>query len=213
MRILAVSDEEEPWLTSRSCRERLGDIDLVVSCGDLPARYLEHIETLLNVPLAYVWGNHDAGYLEHPPQGCVSIEGRLCDFRGLRIMGLGGSMRYSDRSFGFTEQQMRLRIGKLALLARATGGLDLLVTHAPARGYGDLEDLPHRGFESFSYYMDKLRPLYMLHGHVHLNYGRIARARTHPCGTRIVNAFGSQVIEIPDGDLREREPFLVPSIG
>ena len=99
MRILAVSDEEEPWLTSRSCRERLGDIDLVVSCGDLPARYLEHIETLLNVPLAYVWGNHDAGYLEHPPQGCVSIEGRLCDFRGLRIMGLGGSMRYSDRSF------------------------------------------------------------------------------------------------------------------
>ncbi len=205
MRILAISDVEEAWLTDYYDRERMRGVELIISCGDLPARYLEHIVTLANVPLLYVWGNHDGDYERRPPQGCVSIEGRIRDYRGVRIAGVGGSLRYNDRVFGFTEAQQRKRIGRLALLARATGGLDILVTHAPIRGFGDLDDLPHRGFESFGYYVDKLHPSYMLHGHIHACYGRIERVRERACGTTVINACGAQIIDLPDDRFPKRD--------
>lgn len=204
MRILCIADVEEPWLYDQWDRERVAGVDLIVSCGDLPARYLEHIVTLTNVPLVYVQGNHDAAYDRHPPEGCVCVDGHLRDFRGLRIMGLGGSIRYNDEVHGFTEAEMRRRGARLALLAQATGGVDLIVTHAPARGYGDLDDLPHRGFEAFNTLLERTRPRYLVHGHVHLSYGRIERVREHPCGTTIVNACGSQVLEIADDTIERR---------
>ena len=69
MRVLAIADVEERWLTAASARERLQGYDLIVSCGDLDARYLEHIVTMANVPLLYVWGNHDTAYRLHTPEG------------------------------------------------------------------------------------------------------------------------------------------------
>ena len=86
----------------------------------------------------------------------------------------------------------------MALLASATGGVDLLVTHAPLRGYGDLDDLPHRGFESLGRLVERVRPRYLLHGHVHMEYGRIERVLEHPCGTTVINACGSYVLDLPD---------------
>lgn len=198
MRILAISDTPEGWLWERWDRERVAGVDLVISCGDLPATYLEHIVTLANVPLVYVQGNHDTAYDDHAPEGCISIDGRLRDFRGLRVMGLGGSIRYNDEVHGFTEAEMARKAARMALLASATGGVDLVVTHAPLRGYGDLDDLPHRGFEALGRLVERTRPRYLLHGHVHLEYGRIERVREHPCGTTIVNVCGSYVLEIPD---------------
>ena len=213
MKILAIADVEESWLTDHYDRERMEGVELIISCGDLPARYLEHVVTLANVPLVYVWGNHDMPYVEQPPQGCISNEGQLRDFHGIRILGVGGSIRYNDRVFGFSEKEMRSRLGKLALLGRATGGVDIIVTHAPIRGYGDMDDLPHQGFEAFDYYVDKLKPTYLLHGHVHMNYGRVQRSLEHPCGTKVVNAYGGYIIDYPDELIRDREPFLVPTIG
>ena len=209
MRILAIADVEEGWLYDRWDASRMAGVDLIISCGDLPAVYLEHIVTLANVPLAYVQGNHDTDYDRHAPEGCVSIDGRVCDFHGLRIMGLGGSIKYNDQVHGFTEGEMRRRAARMALLAQATGGVDIVVTHAPARGYGDLDGLPHRGFEAFDRLLERTRPLYMLHGHVHMQYGRIARSLEHPCGTTIVNACGSFVLDIPEESL-ERRTGLFP---
>ena len=204
MRILAISDVPESWLWERWDRERVAGVDLIISCGDLPATYLEHIVTLANVPLLYVQGNHDTAYDDHAPEGCISIDGRLRDFCGLRIMGLGGSIRYNDEVYGFTEAEMARKAARMALLASATGGVDVIVTHAPLRGYGDLDDLPHRGFEALGRLVERTRPRYLLHGHVHMEYGRIERVREHPCGTTIVNACGSYVLDIPDESIGGR---------
>jgi hypothetical protein len=46
--ILAVTDEADPRIHSATLRERLGHVALVVSCGDLPASYLEFIADALN---------------------------------------------------------------------------------------------------------------------------------------------------------------------
>ncbi len=210
MRILAISDTEEGWLYDRWDASRVAGVDLIVSCGDLPARYLEHIVTLANVPLLYVWGNHDTAYERHAPEGCTCVDGRILDFRGLRVMGLGGSIRYNDQVHGFTEAEMARRAARLALLASASGGVDLVVTHAPVRGYGDLDDLPHRGFEALGRLLERTRPRYLLHGHVHMEYGRIERVHEHPCGTTIVNACGSYLLEIPDDALEEHRGLFRP---
>ena len=210
MRILCIADTEESWLYDHYDRERMAGVDLIVSCGDLPATYLEHIVTLANVPLLYVWGNHDTAYERHAPEGCTDIDGHVRDFCGLRVMGLGGSIRYNDQVHGFTEAEMARRAARMALLAQASGGVDLIVTHAPARGYGDLDDLPHRGFEAFDRLLDRVRPRYLLHGHVHMEYGRIERVREHPSGTTIVNACGSYLLDLPDDSIPERRGLFRP---
>ncbi len=204
MRILAIADTEEKWLTTHYDRKRMAGVDLIISCGDLPARYLEHIVTLANVPLVYVPGNHDAAYREHAPQGCISLEEHIVDFHGLRILGLGGSIRYNQTVYGFTEQEMRWRVVKMTLAAQAAGGIDLVVTHAPLRGYGDLDDLPHQGFESLNTLVERLHPRYLLHGHVHPEYGRLTRVREHPAGTTLINACGWQMLDIDESTLPDR---------
>lgn len=196
MKVLAISDVEEAWLTTYYDRDRMADVELIISCGDLPATYLEHIVTLANVPLLYVPGNHDRDYDNHPPQGCIPIDNRTIECQGLRIMGFGGSVRYNDRIVGYSEQEMYWKVFKQSLLARLSGEIDLLVTHAPIRGYGDLDDLPHQGFEAFNTCLEIVHPTIMVHGHVHMNYGRIERERNHPSGTRIINACGAQIFEI-----------------
>ena len=196
MKVLAISDVEEAWLTTRYDRERMAGVEMIISCGDLPATYLEHIVTLANVPLLYVPGNHDAAYRQHAPQGCIPIDGRIMRCQGLRVLGFGGSLKYNDRVVGCTEQEMYWKVLKLSLLAKATGGIDILVTHAPARGYGDLDDLPHQGFEAFNSCLEIARPRYMVHGHVHMSYGRIERECDHPSGARIINACGAQILDI-----------------
>ena len=84
------------------------------------------------------------------------------------------------------------------------------MTHAPARGYGDLDDLPHRGFEAFGTLLDRTRARYLLHGHVHLQYGRIERVREHPSGATIINTCGSYVLDIPDETIEPRGGLFRP---
>ena len=196
MKILAIADVEEPLLWDYWKHDRTKDIDLIISCGDLKASYLEFLTTMVNVPLLYVHGNHDDRYQEEPPGGCDCIDGKLVVHNGVRIMGLGGSMRYKPGENQYSEPAMFMRAMKLSFAVARAGGIDILVTHAPAKGYGDLDDLPHTGFETFNSVMRHYHPHYMLHGHVHSSYGLIKKEHLHPSGTKIFNVCGYKVVEI-----------------
>ena len=105
-------------------------------------------------------------------------------------------MRYKDSPNMYTEKQMAARAARMQGKILYTGGIDLLVTHAPARGYGDLEDLPHRGFNCFNTFLNVIRPGYMFHGHVHQSYGHFQRELVHESGTRIINASEYYYVEV-----------------
>ena len=138
MKVLILADEEVKSLGEYYDPEKTRGVDLIISCGDLNHRYLEFLETMVNCPLLYVKGNHDKNYLSMPPEGCIDIDDRIYDYKGLRVLGLGGSMRYHPTNpCMYTEEEMRQRIRKLNRMIALHNGFDILVTHSPARGYGD----------------------------------------------------------------------------
>ena len=198
MKILLVSDEEDKYLWDFYKPGRLKGIDLILSAGDLKAEYLSFLVTMANRPLLYVPGNHDGGYAQRPPEGCQCSDGKLVTGDGLRILGLGGSALYNGGPHQYTEKQMRRRIHRLRLKLALTGGVDIVLTHAPVRGFGDEDNMTHRGFEAFLPLLDQYKPRYLVHGHIHQRYGA-NRPRCHPYGeTTIVNATGRYILEIPD---------------
>ena len=198
MKILLVSDEEDKYLWDFYTPGRLKGIDLILSAGDLKAEYLSFLVTMANRPLLYVPGNHDGSYAQRPPEGCQCIDGKLVTVGGLRILGLGGSALYNGGPHQYTEQEMRRRIHRLRLRLALAGGVDIVLTHAPVRGFGDEDNVTHRGFEAFLPLLDKYQPRYLVHGHIHQRYGA-NRPRCHPYGeTTIVNATGRYILEIPD---------------
>ena len=195
MKILAISDEESTLLWDYFKPEYLEDIDLILACGDLSPKYLEFLVTLGHCPLLYVHGNHDARYQKTPPLGCIDIEDQIYVYNGVRILGLGGSMRYSIGAHQYTEEEMRKRVRKLWWKLRKSKGFDILLTHAPAKGHGDMDTRAHTGFETFVELMDKYEPVYHIHGHVHLNYApRASRVRAYN-KTTLINAYEKYVFE------------------
>lgn len=198
MKILLVSDEECPYYWDYYQPGRLDGIDLILACGDLKADYLSFLVTMGRAPVLYVHGNHDGSYTRKPPEGCDCIDGKLVQVGNLRILGLGGCPMYNGGPHQYTEKQMRRRIAKLGFQLYRRGGVDIVVTHAPVRDYGDAPDPAHRGFEAFQPLLDKYKPQYLVHGHVHLRYGHDLD-RIHQYGdTTLINACERYILEILD---------------
>lgn len=197
MKILALTDDVVESIYSSGVRQRLAEVQLIVSCGDLPREYLEYVVTQLNVPLVYVPGNHDPDNFRI--EGGESIDGRWRRIGGVAVAGLGGSLRYkSDGRHQYSEREMYYRVARLLLTVR-TGrrGLDLLVTHAPPRGVHDAQDLTHRGFECFHRLLQMARPRLMLHGHIHAS-PNLALHETRVSDTLVVNAYPYRLIDLPE---------------
>lgn len=204
MKILTVSDEECPALWDYYIPGRLSDYDLIISCGDLKADYLSFLVTMARCPLLYVHGNHDTGYDRHPPEGCDCIDDKLVVYNGVRILGLGGCRRYHPGPHQYTEKEMRKRIRKLRFQLWRSGGVDIVVTHAPAKGLGDSDDPAHRGFEALLELLDKYKPQYLLHGHVHLTYGQ-DQTRVRQYGqTSAINTTERYILDLPDKPFPEK---------
>ncbi|MFW6214882.1 MAG: metallophosphoesterase family protein [Alkalispirochaetaceae bacterium] len=218
MKILCVSDHIDPLVYSVQAKERFKDIDLVVSAGDLPMEYLGFLASTFNLPVIFVFGNHNLEALhlfrrtKDPTQvgkltvnlrnyyGSTYAGDRSVRAGGLIFVGLGGSMRYNNGKNQFSDAQMMWRIIRLIprlilnkLLHRRY--LDILLTHAPPLGIHDRSDPPHRGFKSFLWFMRTFKPRYLLHGHIHL-YDLNARRVTRYHETRVINVYDHYLLTL-----------------
>ena len=201
MKILFLSDEECPALWYYYVPGRLADYQLIISCGDLKASYLSFLVTMARCPVLYVHGNHDTRYRDNPPEGCDCIDGKVVEYNGIRIMGLGGCRKYHPGDHQYTDRQMRGRILKLRWPLRKARGIDILVTHAPAEGLGDAEDVAHWGFPSLRTFLDRYQPAYHVHGHVHMTYGQNISRTMDYNGTTVINAYERYTLELPDREV------------
>jgi calcineurin-like phosphoesterase family protein len=225
VRVLAVSDEVDQFLYAdvRGVREA----ELILACGDLPFDYLRYLMDAVEAPLVFVPGNHDpdiggyrtsraglpvrAGLPATPPwpPGAENADARVVDVAGLRIAGLGGSVRYREGPNQYSQRQQTARARALARRAawrrRDGRAVDVLLTHAPPRGVGDGEDPPHLGFECLGRLAARLRTPLLLHGHVH-PFGTDTPDLS--IGTTVVrNVVGRHVFDVPLGKVaRGDEP-------
>ena len=210
LKILAVSDQVVNSLYSPSLVDRFRDVDLIISCGDLPYGYLEYIVTLLNRPMYFVHGNHDldkeyteSGQRHVAPQGAESLDVRsVVGPQGLLLAGLEGSIRYDPRSqHQYTQSEMDARARQLSLQLvrnrlRYGRYLDILVTHAPPFGVGDGPDRAHIGFRAINTLIRRFKPKLLLHGHQHIYHGPVPEVQVE--ATRVINVFPYRLIEWED---------------
>jgi hypothetical protein len=216
MRALAVADEVDEWLRAGGVRGY--DVDLILGAGDLPFDYLAFLADALDKPCVFVPGNHDPdlnGFTRSGglfvrdgfpqtwpgPAGAVNADGRVVDVAGLRIAGLGGSVRYRDGPNQWTQAQQARRARKLVRAAgrrrrRDGRGVDVLLTHSPPRGVGDREDPAHHGFDCLLWTIERLQPKWLLHGHIHPYGERVPEHRVG--GTRVRNVVGRHLLEFDE---------------
>ncbi|MCD7750539.1 MAG: metallophosphoesterase [Lachnospiraceae bacterium] len=203
MKILAIADEESRLLWDYYKEGCLDGVDLILSAGDLSSDYLEFLVTMTNLPIYYIHGNHDIRYDVKAPGGCTCIDDDLIVVNGIRILGLGGSMCYSKKKYQYTDKQMKRRVFRLLPKIWRYHGFDILLTHSPARGLHDAEDLPHRGFEIFNWLLTKFKPKYFIYGHVHQTYGGKYARYDKVEDTELINAYERCIFEYGDHNLKD----------
>ena len=97
MKILVLADKESESLWDYFEKSKLAGIDVVSSPAAIwTAGICLFSPSFTAAPVLYVHGNHDTSYEHIPPEGCTCIEDKIYTFKGVRILGLGGSMRYKS---------------------------------------------------------------------------------------------------------------------
>ncbi len=216
MKILCVSDQIDPLVYSSGAKEHFKDIDIVLCAGDLAMEYIDYIVTTLNKPTFFVFGNHNLEEFAHyhsseigySPSNVDSLShchgATYCGFKikneqKLLIAGCSGSMKYNNGNSQYTEFEMSVRLIKMIprlLLNKLVYGryVDIFLTHASPLGIHDKQDLCHKGFNCYKWFIKKFKPKYMIHGHIHLYDSQETRV-TKWEDTTIVNAFSHYTID------------------
>ena len=209
MKLLAVSDEVVDWIYSAQLHERCADVDVVLSCGDLPISYLEFIASALNKPCYFVRGNHDShvfgsnGEIKSHPEGWIDLDKRVLGCNGITLAGLEGCIRYKPSApYQYTQAEQRWRAitlsNSLWLRRLLKGhGMDILIAHSPAYGIHDGTDHAHVGFRALNWLIETFKPRLMLHGHQHRNYAPRQSADTQVGDTQVINVHPYRILELP----------------
>jgi hypothetical protein len=193
IRILAASDEPDPALDHEQNRVRLGPVDAVVGCGDLPADYLAFLADAFRAPLVRVLGNHDRLEVDAETGVLVAepVRGRLVHVAPVPIVGLswpGTPPRRSELTAW--RQTVRLALGEAG-----RGRRPIVASHIPPRGAGDVAtDGYHRGSPAYRWLLDRLRPPLWLHGHTPL--AGVETWSLELQASRVVNVTGSVLVEL-----------------
>lgn len=201
IRLLAVSDERVAGLADSRNWPQLGQIDVVLGCGDLEPDYLAFLSDAFRAPLLYVRGNHDRGGAwtagrEHLP---VPISGRVEDVCGLQVAGLSWPSGLQGRAERDDLAAWRQALNLAAHTWLRRRRPQIVISHVPPEGAGDTPADPyHTGFAAYRWLCRRLQPALWLHGHTTLAAVESWRSKLGP--TILVNVTGAALIELTPTD-------------
>lgn len=176
---LHVSDD----LTRPSFASLASKADAVFATGDLSDPIWE-----ARCPVFYVFGNHDdpdlltSRFRSRPD---ADVHGRVVQWEGLKIGGVGGCLPYKKHPRGqLTEQEFAEVLDQL-------GPVDILLTHTAPPVAATDEDI-HACPKALRAYLERFPPRLHLFGHTHQNVvassGRTLHVGT--CGGRWIGVGG-----------------------
>ncbi|GMO12521.1 MAG: metallophosphoesterase [Treponemataceae bacterium] len=135
MKFLCLSDTIDPLVYSEAIKERFADVDAVLCAGDLPMEYIDFVVSMLNVPVYFVFGNHNLKefpyyhksfqteelFEEHnskkkePFSGCGAVYAgfkvhrlKVAEKKTLLIAGSSGSIWYNGGMAQYSDRRMFL---------------------------------------------------------------------------------------------------------
>lgn len=150
-----------------------------------------------------------AGFQVFRDPSLMVIDRKTGKTRPLLLAGVSGSREYNHGQAQFTEMEMKWHLIKMIpslLFNKLRWGtyLDIFLTHATPRHIHDHEDPCHKGFKCFNSFIEKYKPTFMVHGHIHLYDQNEER-----CGfygsTNVVNAYGHHIIELESPEDSEKK--------
>ena len=217
MKILCVCDQIDPIVYNTEIKERFGDVDYILSAGDLPMEYVDFIVSSLNKPAFFVFGNHNLKEYDlfHRVQtqeigqptipisthshGAAYVGFKIFSSKKFIIAGASGCLLYNHGKSQFSDSEMFFKLLKLLprlLINKIFYGryLDVFLTHAPPLGIHDKPDPCHKGFKCYLWFLRWFKPKYMVHGHIHL-YDLQEKRISQYHQTTIINAFEHYVID------------------
>ncbi|MCQ2592005.1 MAG: metallophosphoesterase [Treponema sp.] len=158
------------------------------------------VQTDYNNPAYYHGGNY-LGFKTVKDFSLVVEDPITGKKRPLLLAGVSGSLKYNNGLNQYTDKQMKFHL--MMMLPKLIRNkikygtyLDIFLTHASPRHIHDHEDPCHKGFDCFNWFIEKFKPTYLVHGHIHLYDMREERAGVYG-GTTVVNAYAHCVIEFP----------------
>jgi Icc-related predicted phosphoesterase len=186
MRLLCFSDLHLDIEARDAILARADEADLIVGAGDFAVRrqglaeFVAAFEPVADRAVFVAGNGETVDELRGATEARV-LHGEALDFGSCVIAGLGGAVPPLPPlpwgSFDLTEDAVE------ALLARVEKA-DVLVSHSPPNGYCDRHGkLGAMGSRAVLAAMQRLRPRYLLCGHVHDAWG--ARAMVGP--TEVMN--------------------------
>lgn len=199
IKVLSVSDKVENHLLDAKTASEIGEIDLILACGDLPYYYLENLFEKYEVPLLFVRGNHDKSveYGARGPRSApisgINLHNNLVELNNMLFLGFEGSVRYKTGPFMYTQLEMWLyvlsKVPRLLWNKLIYGRfLDVLVTHAPTWKVNDAPDPAHQGFKAFAWLIKNFKPAFHIHGHIHI-YEEQQAEETIFHATKVINTY------------------------
>lgn len=195
MKVSIMSDTHGQMVWPNAC-------DIVIHCGD--ATMLGRIDEVTrfaswfgDLPAKYkifVPGNHDWLFQKDPGTALKIMKDRkiitlIDDVAGvmdLNIYGMPWTIPFMDWAFMGGEVTMREKLDKMKATDRECGGIDIVVTHGPARGTADLvgNSQTSMGCPYLAHAIRTIRPRLHCHGHNHAKHGIYVQ----PNGQVVVNA-------------------------
>jgi len=200
LKVLSVSDRIDSRLLEKDTYEKFKDIDLILSCGDLPYYHIEKLFQLYEVPVLYVRGNHDprveygkSGPL-YGPRGAIDLHNRVVILNDLIFVGFEGSLPYKDGPFLYSQSEMwQFVLGMVPRLVwnKLIHGrfVDVVIAHSPPFGIHDKDSNVHGGYKAFRWLIKIFKPAYFFHGHIHI-YTDDQIAETVAGKTKVINTYG-----------------------
>jgi len=156
--------------------------DILLHAGDISGRgewetiedFNQWLGELPHRHKVVIAGNHDFCFEKEPEKArgmltnCIYLQDEEVEIEGLRIYGSPWQPWFYDWAFNL-QRGPEIR-AKWELIPN---GIDILVTHGPPKGHGDLTYVGKEqvGCEDLLKVIERIAPSYHVFGHIHEGYG------------------------------------------